>query len=221
MRLQISIAVLMSSALIISGCQPPTDRQTVNDQEANTLKESDEAAESPENEYEKKLDRELSSLRSMKVYNPSNMDKGQAIIIEAALLGAWAAVYHDGDQLDLNAQQKRKRAEFKDLVSREQVKRFPVLRRAQAKVYDEAGWESDIDAATIGASSSTLKFTAGIFAANRNVQSGMNAVRETADILRYKRVMFEWYPGSEYQYYDLKPPADGEVLRFGKSSWIR
>lgn len=177
----------------------------------------DRTAEDAKKAYVEKVNREIVSLESIKPLSLEDVTTRDEITLNAALIGAWAKVYFEGDTLGLDAGGEARRQKLKGLISKAQKQRFPVLRRAQAKIFNDIMWENDVTVAPVG---SGIRLTGGMFAANRNIANAMKALRETADILRYRRITFEWYRGSESTYYDLKPLPDGEVAELSGNRWV-
>lgn len=88
---------------------------------------------------------------------------------------------------------------------------FPVLRRGYGTVVGRAMWEQDVEIIVQGGGSRTIRFIAGMFAANRNIASAQSTALPHIQKLRFSRSQYEWYRGSRYQYYTLETPSDGTV----------
>lgn len=172
----------------------------------------------PTEPYAVRLRREVESLRKNPKLSDIPTDK-TGLLLSASVIGARVKLYRDTPG-KLTPEDQKLRFEFRRLQSAYQRDAFPKLRRAQAKVMDELLWESDVDAAAIGGRNETLRFTGGIFASNKGVKAAQEAIGDTVEILRFKRVMYEWYRGSEYQYYDYKPLPDGELADFIGNRWV-
>lgn len=175
-------------------------------------------AQSAHDAYVEQLDREIASLSKLSPLDGADVATRDAILLETALIGAWSKIYAQGKTLELTTAETAKREKLKTLISKAQRQRFPVLRKALATALDEAMWKSDVDVANIGRG---LRFTGGTFVLNRNIAAGFEAIQETARIMRYQRVTFEWHRGSRSTYYDLEPLPDGTVAELAGGAWIR
>lgn len=178
-----------------------------------------QAAAKPSEAYAARLKREVDSLRKNPRLTDIPTDK-TGLLMAAVVIGARIKLYQEAPP-KLTREDEKLRAEFRRLEAAYQRDAFPKLRRAQAKVMDELLWEHNVDAAAVGGRNETLRFTGGIFASNRGVKVAQEAIGDTVEILRFKRVMYEWYRGSEYQYYDFKPVPDGELAEFIGNRWVR
>lgn len=207
------LALIIVIILVIGQCSSSDGGSDTNSGTA-----AEKAATAPAESYAVRLGREVESLRKHPKLTdiPTTKD---GLLMAAVVIGARIKLYEDAPE-KLTAKDEKLRAEFRRLQSAYQRDAFPKLRRAQAKVMDELLWESDVDAAAIGGRNETLRFTGGIFASNRGVKTAQDAIGDTIEILRFKRVMYEWYRGSEYQYYDFKPLPDGELADFVGNRWV-
>lgn len=102
----------------------------------------------------------------------------------------------------------RAKAWKRQLVSL-QSKSFPALRRAWVGHADKIMWKDDID---ITGSGTTVTFTGGTFAANRNIADFYEQVSETLLKLRFRRANFKWYKDAdEFTYYTIKSVPDTDL----------
>jgi len=209
---------LIGFILLIGMCaqrvQPPAG---TNEAVAN---ESADAGAPSHDKYIEQLKREVASLEKHERLDTSDWTSKDAIMIQVALIGVWGKLYAEGKDYTLTPADKALRERFRKLVSAEQVRRFPALRAAQARIFDKGMWEADVDVAATGAGNSNLRLTGGMFAANRNIKEGVEALSDTLGLLRFRRATFEWYRGSENTYYDLKPLADSVVATMGSGNWV-
>jgi Uncharacterised protein family UPF0547 len=171
-------------------------------------------------QYAEQLQREVSSLRTPDRPTVAELTDPNAVTIQVALFGAWVSIYQEGNRFELTPQASRLREEFRRLISREQQRRFPILRAAQARIFGQRLWESDVDVATTGPDHSSIRFTGGLFAARRNVAEAQQALTETLNLLRYRRATYEWYRGSENIYYRMDPPSDSTLATIQGNRWI-
>lgn len=105
----------------------------------------------------------------------------------------------------------RSMAALRQALVAKQTQILPVLRRGYGEVVGRAVWEQDVEIIVQGNQGRTIRFIAGMFAANRNVASAQSNALPNIQKLRFGRSQYEWYRGSEYQYYSLETPSDGAV----------
>ncbi|MBV6442738.1 MAG: hypothetical protein EPGJADBJ_04462 [Saprospiraceae bacterium] len=131
---------------------------------------------------------------------------------ELALFYIWKTRIEQGlNHPDPNAQKAA--AELKKAVINLQVRDYPKLRKEYANWLHNKTWEHDVDVQVTGKGNTILKLTGYHFAANRNIKEMQEILAVTPLEFRFKQVQYRWYSGAnEYQYYDIKPPADSELL---------
>ncbi|MDB5712715.1 MAG: hypothetical protein JWO15_112 [Sphingomonadales bacterium] len=118
----------------------------------------------------------------------------------------------DGAALKLDIKQKATRARFMSILSAKQRAIFPVLRRHYREVVGGNLFKADIDMAIVGAGSTVVKLTSGMFSLGSNVADAEETMSPALRRLRFKRLEFRWsrYLNDGY-HYDLKAPADGDI----------
>jgi hypothetical protein len=177
------------------------------------------AVVAPDQKYLEQLQREIASLKKEPGLRDVPSTK-EGVLIGVVLIGARAKLLEDAPQ-NLRAETKAAQAEYVRLIKAYQRDAFPKLRMAQGKVWKEALWENDIDVAILGPSNSTLRLTAGMFAANRNIKATHEAAAETLRSLRFRKNSFEWYRGADGYQYSMNGPADDVVASFSESGqWV-
>lgn len=117
----------------------------------------------------------------------------------------------EGDELKSDPLTARSMASLRQMLVAKQSSGFPVLRRGYGQVVGRAVWEQDVEVVVQGNGGRTIRFIAGMFAANRNVASAQQNARSHLEKLRFGRSQYEWYRGSEHPYYTLETPPDGAV----------
>ena len=117
----------------------------------------------------------------------------------------------EGEKFAGNAAAEAARVRLRQTVSERQRIVFPVLRRGYGAILRQVLWEQDTEVIVQGSGAKTLRFIAGMFAANRNIASAQTGARPNAEKLRFNRTQYEWYRGSEYSYYAMTVPSDGTV----------
>jgi len=94
-----------------------------------------------------------------------------------------------------------------------QRQRYPVYRKEFASQIDTALWEDNVDARVSGTANGTIILTGYMFANNGNVKDAHLKIVDTLKELRFSQARYEWYEGSEYTYYDLETPNDGDEIK--------
>lgn len=186
-----------------------------------TLNKANEktAGISPDQKYLEQLQREIASLKKEPGLQDVPSTK-EGVLIGVVLIGARTRLLEDAPE-NLRPETKVAQAEYVRLIKAYQRDAFPKLRIAQGKVWKEALWENDIDVAILGPSNSTLRLTAGMFAANRNIKATHEAAAETLRSLRFRKNSFEWYRGADGYQYTMDGPADDVVASFSESGqWV-
>ncbi len=90
-----------------------------------------------------------------------------------------------------------------------QVRYFPKIRKAYFELTKDRLWEHDIYVTTGGNGNTVLKFTGGYFAANANIKSTQEALKEMLTTLRFRQTQYRWYKGQdEFTYYVIKSGKD-------------
>lgn len=123
-------------------------------------------------------------------------------------LDAAARVLRDGERFASDPEAREVMAKLRRTMVQKQTAAFPVMRAGYGRIKDEAMWENDMD---INVSGRTIRFTAGMFAANRNIASIQNAAQEVLYRLRFRNSRYEWYRGSDWQGYTMETPGDAEI----------
>ncbi len=134
-----------------------------------------------------------------------------AIAANLETMDATARLLGDGEKFADDAEVRPLMNKLRQTLSQKQIAAFPHMRSGYGTIKDAAVWENDMDITVQGGGNRTIRFIAGIFAANRNIAEFERTVRPMLSQLRYKRTQYEWYRGSEYTYYTLETPADGEI----------
>jgi hypothetical protein len=105
------------------------------------------------------------------------------------------------------------------LASRAQADAFPRLRKLQGEFYDKKLWENDIDVSVSGPRNTTIRFVGGLFAANSNIKAFAETANDTIRALRFARVEFQWYRGSDVTYYTYTPLKDTTLATIEGNDW--
>ncbi|MGX1745016.1 MULTISPECIES: hypothetical protein [unclassified Brevundimonas] len=154
-----------------------------------------------------RLKAQLETVNSISSAQPESMDQ-----IRRNLRAFESAAQTLADAKDYpDAAVKTDSQRLRSALVQKQREVLPRMRAGFGKVMGREMWESDVEVIVQGSGNRTVRFIAGMFAANRNIAAGQRAADEVASQLRFKRTQFEWYRGSEYTYYTLDTPDDGAV----------
>ncbi len=132
------------------------------------------------------------------------------LVIEANLstLDDAAKALRDGAKFASDPEARQAMATLRRTMVQKQTAAFPAMRAGYGAIKDQAVWENDMD---INVQGRTIRFTAGMFAANRNIASIQNAAQEVLYRLRFRNSRYEWYRGSDWQGYTMETPGDAEI----------
>jgi hypothetical protein len=133
------------------------------------------------------------------------------INLNLATLDAAARVLKDGAAYASDARARDAMAKLRRTMIQKQTAAFPAMRAGYGGIKDKAVWENDMDIAVLGGGNRTIRFTAGMFAANRNIASIQTAAQEVLYRLRFRNSRYEWYRGSDWQGYTMETPGDAEI----------
>ena len=141
----------------------------------------------------------------------SDLSSATNIQIAAAVFIAYASIIKEGRQSS-DEEILKLTADLEERVRAYQVKNFPKVRRAYYEFAKKTLWENDVDVDLSGSGNTVLKFTAGHFAANKNIKMTQESLSEMLTILRFKQTQYRWYKGEdEYTYYKMETPKDSEI----------
>jgi hypothetical protein len=179
--------------------------------EAAALRETEEEAKVTA--YIEQLDREIASIPSVQASNYT--EDITSINTGLLLIGAWALLYEEGENLNLNEEVRQKRQQFRQLLVRKQTNLLPAMRDAYGPAMRQQLWEADGSARTIGAGYKTVEFVSATFARNANIQQIHLEIRENLMMLRFTRAQYKWLKqASDFTYYTLEAPKDSDVVKW-------
>lgn len=163
-----------------------------------------------ENKQIAQLERELASLKKgidFSKYRGSIED----LQFEIILFGTWASLIKENEDSD-NEEVKKLAKQLKSKVASIQGREFPKLRREYAKFVASKLWVEDIESY---ASGTTINFSGGVFAANRNKQEFQEGIQELLNMFRFRQARYRWYKGAdEYTYYTIYEGRDADPVTF-------
>ena len=181
---------------------------SIADSMLSVEKAAELAAEKEANEKQTKeqLIRELESIDSIDFSKyRGNMD---ALTLELALFELWKKMIHE-NQVGTTKEIMELTKKLKSKVQRIQAREYPLLRKDYIKVANQLMWENDIK---VTGSGTTINFTGGVFAANRNKKEFQAGVHQALMDFRFKQSRYRWYKGAdEYTYYTLYEGKDSDL----------
>lgn len=133
------------------------------------------------------------------------------ITTNLATLDQAARLLSDGEKFAAEAEVRPLMAKLRRAMAQKQTAAFPAMRAGYGRIKDAAVWENDMDITVQGGGNRTIRFIAGMFAANRNIAQFDRNVRPVLSQMRFRRTQYEWYRGSAYSYYTLETPGDAEI----------
>ncbi len=167
-------------------------------------------------EYKARLTSELSGIPNFKL--STYTEDVDSINMAIILFGAWTLLYEEGASLPLDDEGNKLRRQFRDAVVKTQVSAFPKLRDAYGPAMSKQLWEADGSAKTFGTGYRTVEIVNVAFAANRNIKEIQTQMQENFIMLRFTRAQYKWFKqASEYQYYDMKPPKDSDIVKWANN----
>lgn len=172
-------------------------------------------------DYMERVEREITSLSSNPAAGPR--DTEAQLVVEMAMYSAYAMVLREASSHDLTDAEKAKVRRLHGLVVRAQQRAFPAIRRAWVASKRQAMWENDVEVSATGTGARTISFTAAMFAANRNIQTVQESIRENLCLFRFGRSQYRWYrSASEYTYYTMSEcPKDSDIGTFSGRTFLK
>ncbi len=180
----------------------------------NWLKDSLTRIEKELKETEKFKEQLSGELKDAKVFKAGSefRDEVTSLQYEIILFGAWNNLIKRAENHpDKEIQQIGKN--LKAQAIRIQRSEFPALRKNYGEILRNKLWEQNIEVRTFGSGNSTIEFTAGMFANNKNKADFQNLLSENFHLFRFKKVNYKWYKyDDEYTYYTIKSSNDSELV---------
>ncbi|WP_299465478.1 hypothetical protein [uncultured Microscilla sp.] len=186
---------------------------SLNEGESNQVESDTSAQTTPKVSLKEQLERELKSLTSKSFDGSGYRETIQSIQIEVALFDVWAKMIKEAEAAnDPQVKQVGKQLEYQ--VKLVQLREFPQMRKAYKKIAYQKLWLENIETSISGYKFTTLEFTGGAFASNKNKQSMQTTLTEILKMLRFKKVNYKFTKyDSEYTYYTVDSPKDNEIVR--------
>jgi hypothetical protein len=205
-----SLAILGLFVILAAGSIPDTPSDSADGAKSAADKGPPKSPEQAKADYLGRIDRELKGIATFD--GSKYRETREGIQIGAALFGAWGTMIEEAKQHNLSEAEKARVSELRRKMSAVQVRELPRMRAAWAKMLNEAMWEADMTVSAGGTSNRTLRLTAAVFAANRNIKQINDTLWAHASLLRFRRLEYRWYRNAEdYQYFTIEGPSDSEV----------
>lgn len=142
-------------------------------------------------------------------FNGSYRGDIQSLQLELVVFGAWKVMIDEAEDYDDDPELKKLAQTLRKKVVALQKKEFPLLRKEYANLLGNVLWENDVEVQVKGSRNTTLEFTGGMFAANRNIKESQEALHEQLKMFRFKRTEYKWMEyADEYTYYDISSSPD-------------
>ena len=181
--------------------------------EAEKLEAEKAAQEENKAQKVEQLQREINSINKGVDFS-TYRGSVDLVQMELILFGAWTQIIEEALEYD-DVEVQNLANNLKSKVQNLQKREFPKLRKAYKEAIYKNLWIEDIETSILGNGNTTLQFTGGIFASNKNKQEFQDALNEILHSLRFKRINYKWYEyDDEYTYYTLKTPKDNELVKF-------
>lgn len=128
--------------------------------------------------------------------------------VELALFESWGRLIKEGEASS-DSDVKLIASKLKRKVKSIQQREFPKLRAEYVKIAKQEMWIEDIEVTSYR---STITFTGGTFAANRNIAEFNETISKTLKSFRFTRVNYKWSEyASEYSYFTLNKGKDSDI----------
>lgn len=102
----------------------------------------------------------------------------------------------------------KRSSEIRNHIINFQKKYFPIARKVYYENAKEKLWEKNIE---VKLSGKNIKFIGYMFADNKTKKDTYKEIISELTNLRFKRVSFEWYDGSDTTYWDIDSKNDTEI----------
>ncbi|MFK5958715.1 MAG: hypothetical protein QM495_07585 [Lutibacter sp.] len=161
---------------------------------------------------EKEIERLQVELKSIKSFNGSEY-RGEvtSLTIEVALFSTWGKMAEEAKNHE-NLKIKKLGKSIEQNLKSLQLREFPKIRANYAKILKNKLWEENIEVKSFGSRKTTLQFTGGIFASNKNKKDFQTTLSQTFRDFRFKRVNYKWYEyDDEYTYYTISSDKDSKI----------
>lgn len=204
-------AIVVNSMTATPG-QVQAERKAIADREAAGAAKDKARAEAETQKkagkYLARLNEALGKVEAVAAGKTDDMDK---VTATASLFDDSAKLLDDGKDYAADPAVQAAMLKLRAALAAKQQTALPLLRASYAAILDGRLWEDNVDVTAQGKGNRNIRFVGVWFAANRNVAKVQGEVHDMLRKLRFSQSRYEWYRGSEYNYYDIKTPADSEI----------
>lgn len=165
-------------------------------------------------QVKKDLERINKELDWAKNYNASSWyDSVVWIQINIALFHAYASIIEEYSASQ-DPEIKIAIGNLRSEVTKLQIREFPKLRKAYAKIMWETLWTSNIEVITRWSDNWTIELVWGMFADNQNKLDVYTTLKDMLVMLRFNRINMKWYEyDDDYTYWDIESKNDNEIVK--------
>jgi hypothetical protein len=176
--------------------------------------------ENPEGRaYMQRMEGELRGLRRQDPFETARASK-EELMMRAALYGAWAQLYSEGDKLPLDDNSTAERDELKRLAISRQVAEFPLLRQRLAELLGDALRSDGYEVRVEGDNRQRLILAGPLLGSSRGKEQAKRAIGELLGLLRFKSIVFESYSSEDRDLDVLGSPNDNALAVFEAGRWL-
>jgi len=141
-----------------------------------------------------------------------NIGAMESLQTQLSLFEKWALAVRQGRQNTMQDSINSLADEIAEKLSQIQTKRFPVLRQNYRNLLHTQLWVDNIEVEVMGNQNTTIQFTGGTFANNRNKLETFTTLKPMLEQFRFKRVNFKWYKyDEEYTYWEIDSKSDQQL----------
>ena len=178
-------------------------------EDSETIKANAESQKQAKEEaFKAKIEKDISDLKN---YKALGRDSVVAITAEIGLFSVYAEDINMAKR-NYNEDIKKLGTDAEALLKKVQVREFPAIRKQYVEVIKGKLWENNVDVSAVGTGNSSLLLVGGIFANNKNIMEMHGNIQAMTELLRFKKVGYKWYSGSDESYYtNDKAKADNQL----------
>lgn len=186
------------------------------DRKQDSLRETRKSrAPTPEEKLmmaENNLNSDISLIQSqISSYQVPIYNETQKILDQLNTFEKWSNLFPSSSAMEGHKKQKQELAQLKKKIQSIQIREFPKMRKAFAKLKGQELWRNDMTISIGGANSTVINISHHSFALNANIEDFNNSIFPTLTRLRFKQTRYRWYPESDkYTYYKLETKNDAE-----------
>lgn len=180
----------------IIAAQPAENAETAADIEKNKIEE-----------YNANLTKKIEEIKTFKNQDKSTMT---SLTAELVIMGSWVGMVKDAKSKNEETS-KSFAVSLEKAISQTQIREFPLMRQAYAKMMKEKMWESNMEVSISGTASKVLDLQWYAFANNATIKSTHDTLGSMMRALRFTRVNYKWSEYSKYTYFDLDTSKDSAV----------